>query len=150
MDNELMIIIKLLVAILLGGIIGIERERLGKPAGARTYALITLGSTLFTVLSAQGFSQYPNAIPTSIAGQIVIGIGFIGAGLIIFHKQHVEGLTTASGLWVAAAVGMAVGVGWYLVAIVTSLLALALLFIVRKIEFESNKKKTLWSLFEKK
>lgn len=150
MNDTLIIILKLLLAILLGGMIGIERERLGKPAGARTYALITLGSTLFTILSVQGFSQYPNVIPTSIASQIVIGIGFIGAGLIIFHRQHIEGLTTASGLWVTAAVGMAIGIGWYLIALVTSVLVFALLYVVRKIEFESSKKKTLWSLFEKK
>jgi putative Mg2+ transporter-C (MgtC) family protein len=150
MYDTLIIILQLLLAIILGGFIGIERETLGKPAGSRTYALIALGSALFTILSVQGFSQYAGAIPTAIASQIVIGIGFIGAGLIVFHRQHVEGLTTASGLWATAAVGMAIGLGWYFVAIITSILIFLLLFIVRKIEFERSKKKTLWSLFDRK
>lgn len=149
--NEILIItLKLLLAILLGGAIGFERESLGKPAGSRTYALIALGSALFTILSVNGFGQMPNGNPAAMVGQILIGIGFIGAGLIIFHKHHVEGLTTASALWAIAAIGIAIGIGWYAIAIITSFLVFLLLFIVRKIEFEKNKKKTLWSLFEKK
>ena len=148
--NELIIILKLILAIILGGIIGYERETLGKPAGSRTYALIAMGSTFFTILSVYGFGQMTNGSPTTLVGQILVGVGFIGAGLIIFHKQHVEGLTTASALWVIAAIGIAIGIGWYIIAIIASILVFLLLFIVRKIEFEKNKKKTLWSLFEKK
>ncbi|MDD5340899.1 MAG: MgtC/SapB family protein [Patescibacteria group bacterium] len=150
MNDTLLITLQLLLAIFLGGLIGVERETLGKPAGSRTYALIALGSALFTILSVKGFCQYPNAVPTALVSQIIIGIGFIGAGLIIFHRQHIEGITTASGLWATAAVGIAIGIGWYYVAIITSVMIFLLLYIVRKVEFERHKKKTLWSLFEKK
>ena len=146
----LFILLKLVLAIILGGIIGIERETLGKPAGSRTYALIALAATLFTILSVQGFGSMPNVDPSRIAGQILVGLGFIGAGVIIFQKQQVEGLTTASALWATAAVGMAIGIGWYWVAVIASLLIFLLLFIVRKIEFSKNKKNTLWTLFDKK
>ncbi|MBN1325993.1 MgtC/SapB family protein [Candidatus Falkowbacteria bacterium] len=150
MYDILIILAKLLLAIILGAIIGYERESIGKPAGSRTYALIALGSALFTILSVDGFGKLPNGNPTSMMGQILIGIGFIGAGLIVYHKHHVEGLTTASALWSIAAIGIAVGLGWYVVAIIASLLVFLLLFIVRRVEFEKNKKKTLWSLFDKK
>jgi putative Mg2+ transporter-C (MgtC) family protein len=150
---ELFIIpLKLLLAILLGGIIGIERERMGKPAGSRTYALIALASTLFTVLSVEGFGAMANSDPSRIAGQILVGLGFIGAGIIIFHRQNeqIEGLTTAAALWATAAVGMAIGINWYFVAVVSSVFIFLILFIVRKVEFNKKKKNTLWDLFEKK
>jgi putative Mg2+ transporter-C (MgtC) family protein len=150
MWDLLFIVLKLLLAIACGGLIGIERETLGKPAGSRTYALIALGSTLFTIISIQGFSQVPNAVPGAMAAQIVTGIGFLGAGLIIFHKERLEGLTTAAALWAVAAVGIAIGIGWYWVSVITSLLIFLLLYIVRKIEFTKHKKNTLWTLFDKK
>jgi len=150
MWDILFIFLKLILAIVFGGIIGIERETLGKPAGSRTYALIALGSALFTIISIQGFSQFPNAVPGAMAAQIVTGIGFLGAGLIIFHKEKLEGLTTAAALWAVAAVGVTIGIGWYLVAAIATILIFLLLFIVRKIEFSKNKKNTLWTLFDKK
>jgi len=150
---ELFIIpFKLLLAILLGGIIGIERERMGKPAGSRTYALIALASTLFTVLSVEGFGTMANSDPSRIASQILVGLGFIGAGIIIFHRQNeqIEGLTTAAALWATAAIGMAIGINWYFEAVFASILIFLILFIVRKVEFNKKKKNTLWDLFEKK
>ncbi len=141
---------KMILAIILGGIIGLERETLGKPAGSRTYALITLGSALFTSLAINGFGGFANADPGRVAGQIITGIGFIGAGMIIFHKQHVEGITSASALWATAAVGMAVGLGQYYTAVIATIFIFLLLYIVRKIEFSKSKKNTLWDLFEKK
>jgi len=144
MWDILIIVAKLILAIILGGIIGMERETLGKPAGSRTYALVALGSALYTILAIQGFNQ------AAMAGQIIVGIGFIGAGMIIFHKQHVEGLTTASALWATAAIGMAIGIGWYAVAVITSIFIFLLLFIVRKIENSKSRKNTLWTLFDKK
>jgi putative Mg2+ transporter-C (MgtC) family protein len=150
MNDLLITILKLFLAIIFGGIIGIERETMGKPAGSRTYALVALGSTLFTLLSLDGFGQGANVDPSRIAGQIIVGIGFIGAGLIIFHKQHIEGITTAAALWVTAAVGMAIGVGWYLISTITTAFILLLLYIVRKIEFSSTKKGTLWDLLDRK
>ncbi len=141
---------KLALAIALGWVIGLERELSGKEAGTRTLALVTMGSTLFTVISLYGFGQYSNVDPSRIVGQILVGIGFIGAGLIIFEKHRVEGLTTAAALWATAAVGVAVGIGWYLVAIISSILIFALLFIIGRMEYKYLKKKTLWGLFEKK
>ena len=150
MWDILFIFLKLILAIVFGGIIGIERETLGKPAGSRTYALIALGSALFTIISIQGFSQFPNAVPGAMAAQIVTGIGFLGAGLIIFHKEKLEGLTTAAALWAVAAVGVTIGIGWYWGAAIATILIFHLLYIVRKIEFSKNEKNTLWTLFDKK
>jgi putative Mg2+ transporter-C (MgtC) family protein len=152
MWDILIITAKMLLAILLGGIIGIEREKMGKPAGSRTYALIALASTLFTILSVQGFGTMGNADPSRIAGQILVGLGFIGAGIIIFHRQNeqIEGLTTAAALWATAAVGMAIGINWYYIAIIASVLIFLVLFIVRRVEFNKKKKNTLWDLFDRK
>jgi putative Mg2+ transporter-C (MgtC) family protein len=149
--NEIIIITaKILLAIVLGGLIGLERETLGKPAGSRTYALISLGSCLLTILAIQGFSQFPNSSPTTLVGAIISGMGFLGAGVIIFHKEKLEGLTTAAALWAIAAVGIAIGIGWYAVAVIVAILMFLLLFVVRKIEFKKSKKNTLWDLFDKK
>ena len=141
---------KMLLAIVFGGVIGIEREALGKPAGSRTYALITLGSCLFTIMSIQGFKQFGDSSPAALVSSIISGMGFLGAGVIIFHKEKLEGLTTAAALWAVASVGIAIGLGWYYVSIIATILIFLLLFIVRKIEFSKSKKNTLWSLFEKK
>lgn len=115
--------LRLMVAMLLGGIIGIEREYRAKDAGFRTHFLVAMGSALFTVISQYGFGE---ALKDSsrVAAQVVSGIGFLGAGIIIFQKNMVRGLTTAAGLWVTAAIGMACGTGMYLVAAVTTALVL--------------------------
>nr|WP_232369892.1 MgtC/SapB family protein [Prevotella illustrans] len=115
--------IRLVIALLLGGIIGIEREYRSKDAGFRTHFLVAMGSALFTIISQYGFSE---ALKDSsrVAAQVVSGIGFLGAGIIIFQKNMVRGLTTAAGLWVTAAIGMACGTGMYLVAAVTTALVL--------------------------
>lgn len=150
MIGTLIIAAKILLAIFLGGIIGIERETLGKPAGTRTYALIAMGSCLLTILAIQGFTQYPNSSPTVLVGAIISGMGFLGAGVIIFHKEKLEGLTTAAALWAIAAVGIAIGLGWYAEAVIATVFMFLLLYIVRKIEFSKAKKNTLWSLFDRK
>lgn len=150
MNDILIITAKLFLAIILGGIIGIERETLGKPAGSRTYALIALGSCLLTILAVQGFNQFPNSAPTTLVGAIISGMGFLGAGVIIFHKEKLEGLTTAAALWTIASVGIAIGLGWYAVGVIAAVFMFLLLFIVRKIEFSKAKKNTLWDLFEKR
>ncbi len=117
--------IQIILAVLLGGIIGWQREHSGKEAGPRTYALITLGAALFTILSMDAFS---GAESSRVAAQIVTGIGFIGAGTILHKKNTIEGLTTAAGMW-AAAIGMAIGVGWlWESVIVTVIIFLVLLF----------------------
>ena len=123
-------IIRLLVATALGAIIGLDREYRTKAAGFRTHVLVALGSALFMIVSVHGFDNLPkdqmtlSMDPSRIAAQVVSGIGFIGAGTIIFQKNVVKGLTTAAGLWVTAAIGLACGVGMYVSAIVSTLLVL--------------------------
>lgn len=125
---ELETIIKLILAVFLGGIIGYEREVIKRPAGLRTHMLVSLGATLFTVMS---FTAFPGADPARIASYIVMGIGFIGAGTIFQIKDKVIGLTTAACLWVTASIGMAVGVGYYPIAIVTTVLTYIVLRLSR-------------------
>ena len=121
---------QLLLAAFLGGLIGIERWFRRKPAGLRTYALVSLGACLFVSISMNTFhgSQNANVDPSRVLSQIVVGIGFLGAG-IIFHKENlVQGLTTAAGLWVTAAIGASVGMGFYSIAVVATLITLLIFF----------------------
>src|SRR3989344_1800377 len=124
---------KLTLATVLGMAIGLEREHRAKPAGLRTYTLVTLGAALFTLMSQQNFLERAFD-PSRIASQVVVGIGFLGAGLIFLKGDEVQGLTTAAGLWVAAAIGMAVGFGFYAVAIYATILALLVLWVLRRLE----------------
>ena len=120
MTIEWNFILRLLVAGLLGGAIGFEREFRAKEAGVRTHFIVALGSALFMIISQYAFSgQYDHS---RVAAQVVSGIGFIGAGVIIFQKNVVRGITTAAGLWVAAAIGLACGAGMYPIAIAAMLL----------------------------
>lgn len=119
------LVVRLLVATILGALIGLEREYHAKEAGVRTHLLVALGSCLFMILSIYGFDAFldhdnVSYDPSRIASQVVTGIGFIGAGTIILHKQAVRGLTTAAGVWVTAAIGLACGNGMYILAIVTT------------------------------
>jgi putative Mg2+ transporter-C (MgtC) family protein len=107
------IFFQLLLAVVLGSIVGLEREYSGKEAGLRTYSLVALGSALFTVLGREGLSGDSIRVIQAVA----IGIGFLGAGIIIQRQSHIEGLTSAAGLWTVAAVGIAVGSGMYWLAI---------------------------------
>ena len=118
---------RLFLAVLLGASIGIEREIANKFAGMRTHALVAMGAALFTVTSMA--LSGPTIDPTRIAAQIVTGVGFLGAGLIIFHKSLVHGLTTAAGVWVAAAIGTATGFGLYAISIFATLITI-LVFVV--------------------
>ena len=115
---------RLILAAVLGAFVGYERERLGKPAGIRTYGMVSLGAALFTVVSLGGFAS---GDPARIAAQVVTGIGFIGAGAILHRGSKVQGLTTAASLWVAAAIGVSVGVGMFLMSSVATALVFALL-----------------------
>ena len=120
MTREWNFILRLLVAGLLGGAIGFEREFRAKEAGVRTHFIVALGSALFMLISQYAFSgQFDHS---RVAAQVVSGIGFIGAGVIIFQKNVVRGITTAAGLWVAAAIGLACGAGMYPIAIAAMLL----------------------------
>ena len=115
--------LRLVVAMILGALIGTERELRAKDAGFRTHFLVALGSALFCIVSQFGF---PEGLRDSsrVAAQVVSGIGFLGAGTIILQRSKVRGLTTAAGLWVTAAIGLACGTGLYLIATITTLLAL--------------------------
>lgn len=124
--KELQLIVPLILSLLLGGLLGWNREKGDKPAGLRTYMLVSSGSALFTILSIHAFSGND---PTRIAAQIVSGIGFIGAGSILHRGDRVEGVTTAAGLWIAAAIGMAVGAEFYILATVSTFLIFLVLFL---------------------
>lgn len=115
----------IVVAILLGAVLGWQRVRWGKSAGPRTYALVTGGSALFTILSRIGFESPAGG--SGIAAGIVTGIGFLGVGLIFHRENHIDGLTTAAGLWTSAAIGMAVGMGYFILAILSTILVYVVL-----------------------
>ena len=127
---EIDFIIRLCTAGMLGACIGIERELRAKEAGIRTHFLVALGSALMMIVSQHGFGDlmpvigYGRFDPSRVAAQIVSGIGFLGAGIIIFRKEAIQGLTTAAGLWVAAGIGMSVGGGMYVLGLAATVLAL--------------------------
>jgi putative Mg2+ transporter-C (MgtC) family protein len=134
------IILRLLIATILGAAVGLERERLEWAAGLRTHALVCVGAALFMIVSAFGFADALGSSdvildPSRVAAQVVSGIGFIGAGTIIFRREIVRGLTTAASIWAVAAIGLAVGGGMYLAAIVATVLALVILAVVKPIEW---------------
>lgn len=120
---------ELALAAVLGGAIGIERWFRRKPAGLRTYALVALGACLFTAVSLSGDLAFGSFDPSRVISQIVVGVGFLGAGIIFRKENVVQGLTTAAGLWVAAAIGATVGARLYSVAIIATIIVL-LIFVV--------------------
>lgn len=122
------IIFRLLVSAILSGIIGLEREFKHKPAGLRTNILVGVGSTLIMLTSIFG-GGISNPDPIRIAPGVITGIGFLGAGLIIRSRGEVHGITTAATIWIVAAVGLAVGVGFYSAAIITTVISLVVLYL---------------------
>lgn len=147
-------LIRLLVATALGALIGFEREYHAKEAGVRTHLLVALGACLFMILSIYGFDfmldrDHVSFDPSRIASQVVTGIGFIGAGTIILQKQMVRGLTTAAGLWVTAAIGLACGAGMYVIAIVTAVIVLVSLGLINVfLPYVSQKERNVTFLAE--
>ena len=131
--GELDLALRVLIALVLGLAMGVERELRGYPAGLRTIGLVTAGSCLFTGLGAiPDFARA--ADPTRIAAGIVTGVGFLGAGSILRQGEDVRGLTTAASIWVAAAIGMGVGFGFYTTAIISTVLVLLTLVALRWVE----------------
>jgi putative Mg2+ transporter-C (MgtC) family protein len=127
----------LLAAAFLGAVLGLERSLAGKHAGMRTYALVSLGSALFTllgVLASYDMSFMSGINPLQLAGSVIIGIGFIGSGLSVFRGEHPVELTTATGVWLAAGIGMACGFGYYLLAAAATLLGLIIFTFFFRIE----------------
>ncbi|MGB0925318.1 MAG: MgtC/SapB family protein [Minisyncoccia bacterium] len=119
------IIGRLVLALLLGAMIGVERIHAGKTAGLRTFALVALGSALFVLISEQVIANYGYEIdPLRVASNLVTGVGFLGAGMIIFREDHISNLTTAAGVWLSAAIGAAIGFGLYVEAITTTILVI--------------------------
>jgi putative Mg2+ transporter-C (MgtC) family protein len=136
---QLDLALRLTVGVLLGAIIGLEREMNRQPAGFRTHSVVALGSAVFTVVSAYAFAG-PGSDPTRIAAQIVSGIGFIGAGTILQSRGQVRGLTTAASLWSVAGIGMAAGAGLYGVAVVGTALMLIILSILERVEIYARRR----------
>ena len=122
MPESLEMVVRLVIAGLLAGVIGAEREYRAKVAGIRTHLLVALGAALMMLVSRYGFDGEGD--PSRVAAQIVSGIGFLGAGAIIVQRHAVHGLTTAAGIWVSAGIGMAVASGLYVVAVATTVLSL--------------------------
>jgi putative Mg2+ transporter-C (MgtC) family protein len=133
------ITVRLIVAMIFGAVIGIQRERAGKPAGLRTHMLVALGAAVFVIASGE-FGMNADSISRVIQG-LVTGIGFLGAGAILklYDKRAVEGLTTAAGIWMTAALGVAVGLGRFGLALVATLLAWMTLSVVRQMEHILNR-----------
>jgi putative Mg2+ transporter-C (MgtC) family protein len=131
--------LRLLAAAALGGLIGFEREYNEQPAGFRTHILVTLGAALFTMAGAYGIAEFVDAgvvrfDPTRVAAQVVTGIGFLGAGAILRQGINIRGLTTAASIWVTASIGVAVALGFWAPALITTALALISLLLLRPIQ----------------
>lgn len=136
--EELYYLIRIALATLLAGIIGLERERAAQDAGLRTIMLVGTGAAIFTVLSIFAFPPGPSGVndPARVAAQVVVGIGFLGAGALIRRGEKVKNLTTAATIWVAAAIGMAAGVGWFVFAIGATAITMGILAFLRWVEHQ--------------
>lgn len=135
--NEILLVAgQLILAIVLGALIGLEREIAKKSAGLRTYSLVALGAALFVIIPQLMFNEITSLSydPSRILSQVVVGIGFLGAGVIIFQKSHISGITTAASLWVTAAVGACVGYKLYSIAVISSLLVIIILTVFWRFE----------------
>lgn len=133
--DEMML--RLGLAFLLGGLIGFEREQSNRAAGLRTNIVVCVGAALIMLLSRYGFAEYVGHTqldPARLAAQVVSGIGFLGAGVILFNGFSISGLTTAATLWVVAGIGLAVGAGFYLPAVAATVLVLFCLLVLNKVE----------------
>lgn len=128
------LVVRLFLAGLLGAFIGLERETHGRPAGLRTHTLVSLGACLVMLISIYGFKESANSDPARLAAQVVSGIGFLGAGTILREGATVRGLTTAASLWVVAGIGLAIGNGFYLGGIVTTIFSVCTLIFLGNIE----------------
>lgn len=140
------ILIRLVTAAIFGGLVGLERERKNWTAGLRTHMMVCTGAALMMIVSSFGFSEilkseYIRLDPSRVAAQVVSGIGFLGAGTILFSKEGtVRGLTTAAGLWTVAGIGLATGGGMFIAAIITTCLALIILWAIQPIEKRYNER----------
>ena len=134
------VVIRMIAAALLGSIIGFERERAGKAAGLRTHILVSLGTCVF-VLTCSGYGMSSDGLSRVIQG-IITGIGFLGAGSILKlnEERDIQGLTTAAGIWMTAAIGIAVGLGTLGVALLAAILTVIILTLLGQVDYRSKKK----------
>ena len=131
------VILKLILAVFLGMLVGAERFLVHKEAGIKTHALVSMGSALFIIISELMVAKYANVggfDPMRMASQVVVGIGFLGAGTIMLSGSRLKGLTTAGGLWVTAGIGMSAGFGLFSLAIISTVLVLLILIVIYIIE----------------
>ena len=128
--------LRLILAILLGGVIGLERQSAQKPAGLRTNILVCLGTTIFILITLMAFEEYPQSPVdiTRIAAGIITGIGFLGAGTILRTETGIQGLTSADTIWLVCGIGMAIGMGYYALALVGAFLGFAVLRLLPLLE----------------
>lgn len=133
--NWLSVTIRILLAMLCGGIIGIEREKANQSAGMRTYMLVCMGAAAVMLTGQYMFEEFQSGDPARLGAQVISGIGFLGAGsIIISGKKHVKGLTTAAGLWVAGCIGLSIGIGFYWAAILMTVAVFIVMSKLRKVE----------------
>ena len=147
LSTELDMLLRIAFAFVVGGIIGFERRRAARPAGIGTMALVAMGSSAFTVVSIFGFTGEENQFrdPARVAAQVATGVGFIGAGTMIRSGGVVRGLTTAAGIWMSAALGVAAGAGMYVFALGGAMLATAVLLgLPRRVEADENGDEAEW------
>ena len=137
MNEMVEMVLRLVLAGVLGGMIGLEREYRAKVAGTRTHLLVAVGAALMMLVSKYGFGGVGD--PSRVAAQIVSGIGFIGAGAIMVNKHAIHGLTTAAGIWVAAGIGMAAAAGLYVLAVAATVLSLVGLEVFGYIHFHERR-----------
>lgn len=146
--NNLTVVLRLSLAVLLGGIIGIERGRKARPAGFRTHMLVCLGAALAMLTNQYIFQTYGVSDPVRLGAQVISGIGFLGAGTIIVTGRHqVRGLTTAAGLWASACMGLAIGVGFYFAAIVTTVAILFVTSMLHRVDEYVHSKSKVMELY---
>ena len=136
-EIDIITVTRVLLAFVLGGVVGFERERVQRPAGLRTHMLVSAGSACFTVASIYGFGDLGTVRdPARLAAQIVTGIGFLGAGAIFRTGSTVRGLTTASSIWITASIGIVAGLGMFTLAVFTTILTWFTLFVIKNIEVQ--------------
>ncbi len=139
--NSYSVLIRLVIAIICGGVVGLERGQKNRPAGFRTYMLVSMGSALVMIVSQYIAVMYGNTDITRMGAQVISGIGFLGAGtIIVTSKMKVKGLTTAAGLWAVACMGIAIGIGFYSAAIISCILIFILLSVFRVVETKMGQK----------
>lgn len=133
--NCISVAVRIFLAMLCGGIIGIEREKANQSAGMRTYMLVCMGAAGVMLTAQYMFSEFQTGDPGRLGAQVISGIGFLGAGsIIISGKKHVKGLTTAAGLWVAGCIGLSIGIGFYWAAVLLTAAVFVVMSLFRKLE----------------